>query len=177
MASLPPRLRLAASRYAIVSLRSLALWRVLLGLACVQVVARRWGMLRVFYTETGPYPIAALRERVSAWEIGPLRWVTSERALHVVFALFLLVALAFTAGLWLRVVKWLLLPVLVTLDARTPSMFTGGELVLHLASLYCLFFPLGSVWSVDAWLAERRGAREGETRPTAIQSPAYPLIL
>jgi hypothetical protein len=167
----------AASRYAVVSFKSLALWRILLGATCTHVVLRRWGMLEVFYAGEGAYPVAALGDR-AAWVTGPLRWLSGVPALHAAFALGLLITLAFTLGLWTRVVKWLLLPVLFSLDARAPALFTGGELVLHLQALYAWFFPLGRVLSADDWLARRaRRQTSAEDSPTAIRTFAYPLVL
>jgi hypothetical protein len=135
-------------------------------------------VLEVFYTETGAYPIAALGRGVS-WQAGPLYWVSSPGLLHFVFAACLLVTLAFTAGWGMRYVKWLLLPVLFTLDGRTPPLFTGGEAVLHSQALYVALLPVGSAFSVDAWLgSRRRDARaKGGVHGTAIKTFVYPLVL
>jgi hypothetical protein len=170
-------LKLAALRYAVVSFESLALWRVMLGLACVHVVLRRWGMLGLFYTETGAYPLAALPNQ-PAWTFGPLRWLTTAPELHAAFALCLLITLAFTAGLGTRVVKWLLLPVLFSIDARTPALLSGGAQVLHLQALYAVLFPLGRALSLDSWLKKRATETpNAPPEPTAIQTLAYPLVL
>lgn len=169
--------QVAASRYASISFKSLALWRILLGATCSHVVLRRWGMLEVFYAGDGAYPVAALADR-AAWTAGPLRWVSSVPALHAAFALCLLVTVLFTMGLWTRGVKWLLLPVLFSIDARTPALFTGGELSLHLQALYACFFPLGRVLSADSWLEKRAGRQTSASEdPTAICNFGYPLIL
>lgn len=166
------------SRYTTVSFKSLALWRIALGASCVQLVIRRWSVLDLFYTETGAYPLAAIARGVT-WQAGPLAWVTSPVLLHVIFALCLLVTLAFTTGLGTRYVKWLLLPVLFTLDARTLPLFTGGEAVLHGQALYATLLPMGTVFSVDAWLDSRRAGapRHADSQPSAICSLVYPLLL
>src|SRR5690554_5431000 len=110
----------AFARYATVSLESLALWRIALGATCTYVVLRRWSSVELFYTDAGVYPLDALAE--FTWELGPLRWVSGAAAAHGVFAFCFCVALAFTAGFGTRVVKWLLLPALVTIHARTPQL-------------------------------------------------------
>lgn len=161
------------SRYTTISLRSLALWRIALGATCSQAIVRRWAALDVFYSESGAYPRAALTRGVS-WQAGPLYAVTSDTVLHIAFALCLAVALAFTFGAGTRYAKWLLLPALVTIDARVPPVFTGGEAVLHGQALYAMFLPVGARLSVDAWRAARR--QEAETA-TATRTLVYPLLL
>lgn len=135
-------------------------------------------MLGVFYSEAGAYPIAALERRYT-WQAGPLQYVTSDVALHAVFAVCLLIALAFTAGLFSRVVKWLLLPALVTVHARAWPLFAGGQAVLHSQALYAMLLPVGATLSVDTWLRQRRLEQPAAPapEPTAIRTPAYPLLL
>jgi hypothetical protein len=134
--------------------------------------------LDIFYTETGAYPVAALGRGVS-WQAGPLYWVTSSVTLKLVFASCLLITLAFTAGLGTRYVKWLLLPVLFTLDGRVPPLFTGGEAVLHGQALYATLLPIGAVFSGDSWLTARHRRRPAAdaSEPSAIRSLVYPLML
>lgn len=141
-------------------------------------IVRRWSWLGVFYSETGAYPIAALKHGYT-WQAGPLQYVTSDAALHAVFAVCLLISLAFTAGFFTRVVKWLLLPALVTVHARVWPVFAGGEAVLHAQALYALMLPVGAKFSVDSWLRQRRTDERAEPAPeaTAIRSLAYPLLL
>jgi len=82
----------------------------------MQVVARRWALLDVFYTESGAYPRAVLGQ--VTWQAGPLYWVSSPILLHVIFAACFLVSAAFAVGFGTRYVKWLLLLALVTVDCR-----------------------------------------------------------
>lgn len=96
------------------------------------------------------------------------------------FALCVLIALAFMAGLLTPVVKWLLLPALVTVHARAWPLFAGGEAVLHSQALYAVLLPVGATLSVDTWLRKRRQLKQPTThalQATAIRSLAYPLLL
>jgi hypothetical protein len=142
----------------------------------VLAIVRRWSSLDVFYSEAGAYPIAALK-RGYTWQAGPLQYVTSDAALHAVFAACLVIALAFTAGFFTHVVKWLLLPALVTVHARVWPVFAGGDAVLHSQALYALLLPVGAKFSVDSWLRQRRIDARAEPAPTALRSLAYPLLL
>jgi hypothetical protein len=141
-------------------------------------IVRRWSLLPVFYSEAGAYPVAALK-RGYTWQAGPLQYIASDAALHAVFALCLLITLAFTAGLFTPVVKWLLLPALVTVHARVWPLFAGGEAVLHAQALYAVLLPIGGKLSLDNWLQQRRIDRRAEPAlgSTTIRSPAYPLLL
>jgi hypothetical protein len=138
-------------------------------------MVRRWAALDVFYTESGVYPAAALPSGLT-WEI-PLRWVASPLALHAVFASALLIACAFTLGLGIRLVKWLLLPALFLLNSRVPHLFTGGEVVLHGQALYAIFLPIAEVFSIDAWRSGSRRRATLDPQPTAIASPFYLVLL
>lgn len=141
-------------------------------------IIRRWSLLAEFYSEAGVYPVAALK-RGYTWQAGPLQYVTSDAALHAVFALCLLITLAFTAGLFTPVVKWLLLPALVTVHARVWPLFAGGEAVLHAQALYAALLPVGAKLSVDNWLGQRGTDERAQPARhfTAIRSAAYPLLL
>lgn len=143
----------------------------------MQLILRRWGALDVFYAEAGAYPVASLTND-ERWQAGPLVWVASPAALHVAFAFSLIVALAFTVGAGTRYVKWLLFPVLVSVHARNPVLFTGGEAVLHSQALYVALLPVHARYSVDGWLLCReQGAKLNGSAPSAVSSPVYPLIL
>ena len=137
---------------------------------------QRWSSLDIFYSAAGVYPVAALK-RGYTWQAGPLQYVTSDVALHAVFALCVLIALAFTAGLFTPVVKWLLLPALVTVHARAWPLFAGGQAVLHSQALYAVLLPVGANLSVDTWLRQLRQPTTSALPATAIRSPAYPLLL
>lgn len=109
------------------------------------------------------------------WQAGALRFVESPLPLRAVFAVITLLTLAFTLGFGTKFVKWLMFPALVTIDARLPELFTGGDGVLHIATLYAPLLPLGESWSIDSWA---RGRKFPSFRPpTAIVTFAYPLIL
>ncbi len=176
--------RRAVERYCTVSLRSLALFRIVLGGAAVYCVLRRWPFAELLYSEAGFYTVAGQGGR--AWTLGPLAWVDGGLALHVVFAFILLIALAFTVGAGMRVVRFLLFPALWTLDARAMLAASGSEVVLHLQALYSMALPLAEVWSVDAWLLSKRiglpvaGTASPEKPASAasnVQSAFYPLLL
>lgn len=175
-------IRRGAERYCTVSLKSLALWRILLGGAGAYGVLARWPYVDVFYSESGMYSVAGIGGRW--WVYGPLAWLDGGPAVHVAFALLLAICLAFMAGFQMRFTRYLLLPAMWSLETRASVTACGAEGVMHLQALYSMALPTAEVWSVDRWLRDRRMAssteqpQTGQAPPaTTVRSPFYALIL
>ncbi|HZT83047.1 MAG TPA: HTTM domain-containing protein [Gemmataceae bacterium] len=151
-------------------LRSLAVFRVGLGLLLLADLSVRAGDLEAFYTDAGVLPTAAV----------PNPWALSAHVLSGSFAfqavLFALAA-AFAAALLVgyrtglaTFASWFLL---VSLHARNPVVLQGGDILFRLLLFWGIFLPLGERFSVDAW---RR--REPGPRPvTAFSGATAALIL
>lgn len=145
-------------------LRSLALFRIGLGLILLVDIWQRSLDLEAHYTDFGVLPREALFGpflRPDQWTIhaasGGSVWIT---ALFIVQAL---VAFLFLIGWRTRLMNlfcWLLW---VSLLARNPIVQQGGDLLLKCVLFWGLFCPLGSRWSVDAALNDMDG--EGESGP------------
>ncbi len=165
--SLRARLLEAVRRRIRIDGRSLAAFRVALGLLVLADLARRARNLRAFYTDDGVLPRAALVETT-----GPLHW-----SLHLLSgeawaqALLFLVAGVFAAALVVgyrtrtaTVVSWLLT---VSLHNRVPDVLNGGDVLLRLLLFWAMFLPLGTYWAVDARHRRRdgRGATAGDEDP------------
>lgn len=131
--------------------RSLAAFRIALGLLILADLALRARNLRAFYTDFG-----VLSRRAFISQSDPLHW-----SLHIIFGdvwgqalLFLIagvfaVALAFgyrtsiaTIGSWLF---------LVSLHNRMPDVLNGGDFLLRLLLFWAMFLPLGVRWAVDSY--------------------------
>lgn len=157
------RLKLLAG----VDARSLALFRVALGLVVLADLATRATALEAHYTDAGVLP----REALVAWPFHPL-----HLSLHAlsgelwfvagVFGVHALAALAMVVGWRTRAatfVTWLLYCSLVS---RNEMLLQGSDNVVRLLLFWALFLPLGLRASVD-----RARAPDAEV-PAHVTTPA-----
>ena len=134
-------------------LRSLALFRMALGVMILIDLAMRAVDLNVFYTDWGVLPRGAYLDRFA----NPLRFSIHlmsgvwqfEAALFLIAAIF---ALALILGVRTRlvtIVSWFLL---VSLEMRNPAILQGGDVYFRLLLFWAMFLPLGALYSVDSAL-------------------------
>src|SRR5262245_25220903 len=112
-------------------LRSLAVWRMALGLLLLGGLILRLPEFHAHYTEAGAWPIAAAQEDTPAyWSIYFLHGSAAYVAL--LFGLSALAALALLLGWQTRaatIVSWVLL---ISLQTRNDLMLNGGDVLLRL---------------------------------------------
>lgn len=144
--------RLAADVFS-VDLRSLALFRALLGAVLFVTLLLRFADLSTFYADSGVMPRAWLLMSES-----PLRWslhFANGSALFqgLMLAVQCVAALALLFGYRTRlavVVSWLLL---ASLNSRNPLVLIGGDYLMVALLFWAMFLPIGARWSVDAALS------------------------
>lgn len=136
-----------------IDLRTLALFRILLGTVILVTLVLRLPDLQAFYTDSGVLPRHWLIQADSPW-----RW-----SLHmlnggawfqaVLFAVAILAALAMVVGYrtrWATFLTWLLL---VSVNSRNPLVMIGGDTLMTCLMFWAMFLPLGARASVDAALS------------------------
>lgn len=128
-------------------LRSLAVFRVGLGLVLLVDLGIRATCLRAHYTDFGILPRSAMPESlsVSLHALSGSAWL--QQVLFIVAALF---ALALLVGYHTRlatVISWALL---FSLHVRNPIILQGGDILLRLLLFWGMFLPLGARWSMDS---------------------------
>ena len=96
-----------------------------------------------------------------------LMWTIHSAAL-VVFTLF-------TLGLWTRVVSVLAWFLTLNYCHRLTGALFGLDQVNTMLATYLMFAPCGAVYSIDRWLAKRKG-RAGEVVPSVGTTVATRLI-
>jgi hypothetical protein len=84
----------------------------------------------------------------------------------VSYVILIALSLLFIAGFATRVVTPMLLLFWVALSTNSVFLTNGGDVVIRLALLFCIFADLSRHWSVDAWWCRRRGRTS--IYPTAI---------
>ena len=139
-------------------LRSLATFRILVGLTLISDLIFRASRFGEMYTESGIVPIelskSAFRilcgEEVAS-NVWSIYWANSETAYQAaLFGLAMIFAMMLTTGLFTRLAtlgSWILL---VSLHARNPLVLTSGDFILKMSLFWSIFLPLGARWSLDA---------------------------
>ena len=140
-----------------IDLRSLAAFRIAIGLVLLVDLATRAVDLSDHYTDRGFYPrTARIALEHSDWYDGEIRY---EWSLHMLSgeawaqaALFLLAAL-FAAGLLVgyrtRLCTIASSVLISSLHARNPLVLDAGDTLLRCLMIWSIFLPLGAVYSID----------------------------
>ncbi len=138
--------------------RTLALFRVGLGVLLLADLASRAQFLTALYTDAGMLPRAVLVQHSPEIWRPSLHLLAGGASAQV--ALFLVAAagaLALLVGYRTRVATVLCWGLAYSVQARNPFVHTGGDTVLLQLLFWSMFLPLGMHWSVDRALdtAER----------------------
>lgn len=152
-------------------LRSLAIFRIGLGVLLVVDLINRGFWLSAHYTDAGILPRADLVETV---------WHADWLSIHllnggpipqlVLFVVAGLAALALAVGYRTRLATIVSWGLLVSLHGRNPMILQGGDIVIRLLLFWGMFLPLGARFSVDATLAD--GEPEGQLEEGRVVSMA-----
>jgi hypothetical protein len=136
-----------------IDLRSLALFRVALGLCVLDDIVVRLCDLTVFHTDYGVVPRIAVLELWDPLIITSLHMV-SGGYLYQLALLLVAAAAAFsmTIGYRTRLACVVSFVLLVSVQIRNFAIIQGSDDLLRLVHLWALFLPLGARYSVDATL-------------------------
>ena len=142
-----------------IDLRSLAATRIAAGVYLFCDVVQRMGDASAHYSDSGVFPLEALRE----WWDGKLWWMLTLHSLDsgagwplFVFGIQLIFALLMIIGFQSRfavTMSWLLL---VSMQNRNPMILHGGDQMLRATMFWLMFLPVGARWSLDGSNAIRR---------------------
>ncbi|WP_157884780.1 HTTM domain-containing protein [Halorubrum aethiopicum] len=142
-----------------VDARSLAAVRIALALVILVDLLHRSQDLALFYTDAGVYPVAAYEATYGQYTGVSLHALSGDLwfqgALFVVAGVF---AVAFLLGYRTRLVGFVSLLLLFSLQARNPAVLNGGDRLFRVLLAVALVTPLGERWSIDA--LRRGSARE-----------------
>ena len=133
-----------------VDLRTLALFRVCLGLWVVADLVNRAEFLVAHYTDFGVLPRAAAIAYLSPWRFSIHLINGSAWFQAMVFIVAGLCALSLVAGYRTRIVavaSWFLL---LSLQNRNPILLQGGDNLALMLLFWGMFLPLGARFSIDA---------------------------
>lgn len=160
------RLRIAGWREIFgIDLRTLALFRIGLGLLLIVDLCLRARDLEAHYTDFGIMPRSALPDFLHP---GAITFHAMNGALWCQAALFLIAgafAILLLVGYRSRLVSVVCWMFLVSLQNRNPMILSGEDNLLAVLVFWAMFLPLGARYSVDAALD-----RESDTVPNAFFS-------
>ncbi len=141
--------------------RSLAAFRIGIGVMLLVDVIFRAQTLSAMYTDNGVMPRSLMRELWKDYDaVGLQQWGVGTWSLHALgggagwqIALFLaagIFALMLVAGAYTRLATIASFILLVSVHNRIPLVLTSGDTHLRIVMFWAMFLPLGKLWSVDA---------------------------
>ncbi len=130
-------------------LRSLALFRIALGLLLIADLAWRLPLLASLFSEDGAWPVEAAIAEVPGslslyYLIASPAWTWSLLAVSALSAIALIVG--WKTRLF-TIVSWVLL---ISLQQRNTLVLNGGDTMLHLLLFWGMLLPLGARFSLDS---------------------------
>jgi hypothetical protein len=158
--------------FAPIDLRLVGVMRALYA-ALLLVNVALWGPdLLLWFGESGVMPFEQARslgdpDTLTLFALLP----RTDLTVQVAYALFLVHIVLLGVGLWSRLQAVFTYVWLLSFQHRHVALFDGEDMVFRLLGAAFVFLPIASCYSLDAWLARRRG------RPYARHGSAWALRL
>lgn len=133
-----------------VDIRSLALFRICIGLLVIGDIIFRFQDPVAFYTDEGVLPRNVHIEQYDSW-YSSLYLINGLPIISkILLLLTIFFALLFLIGLCTRFTNIILWILVSSLHTRNPLILTGGDTLLHLLLFWSIFLPLGAKFSMDS---------------------------
>jgi Vitamin K-dependent gamma-carboxylase len=138
-------------------LRSLALFRISLGMCLFVDVFYRLFYINDFYSDFGVLPrAAALEHFLGPWEYSVFLMTGKSELVFVLMALTLVAIAMMTVGYRTRLAAFVTWVLVTSLQTRTQIVLHGGDDLIRVLLFWCQFVPLGAAFSVDRYLNPSR---------------------
>jgi hypothetical protein len=159
--------------------RSLALFRIGIGVLLLTDLFIRVPDLAAMYTDDGMFPRGLIRHHYTGIWHWSFHFLSGGWAVQaVLFGMAGMLALALLAGFktrWAVIGSWLML---LSVHHRVPPILSGADTLMRMLLFWAMFLPLGRAWSLDRWLAQRRGGRVLQTdQGTAFSISSAAILL
>lgn len=170
-----PGMRDGLRRYFALDVRSLAVFRIALGLVLVADAVLRARDFPLMFTADGVFPPPLIRDYFDGdpaqWSLALLwndsRWAAAILATEGIAGACLAAGWRTTTA---TVLAWI---AQVSVFRRTIPAANAGDLLLSCLLFWSCFLPLGAVWSCDA----RRTAGDGRPRAGRVFGPATAALM
>jgi hypothetical protein len=173
-AATPTRDAIPVREFFCFDLRSLALFRVLLGIMLLVDTVDRLGDVRAFYSDDGILPRTAITgtQPMSIHHLfGGEWWPTSLLLVNMVFALMVVVGWRTSVAVF---ICWFLQ---ISIQARFPPAMQGGDQMFRMMLFWSIFLPLGAFWSIDAARRGTPAPRKDVISPASVAYVAQILLI
>jgi hypothetical protein len=132
-----------------IDLRSLALFRITVGLCLLADLLVRLPQIRDFYTDDGVLPRVAITRLGNPWRMS-LHLMSGEYAVQLgLFVVAIVLAIGFIVGYRTRVCAVASWVMLMSMHFRNPMIAHGGDTLMRLLFFWSMFVPLNARWSLD----------------------------
>jgi len=137
-------------------LRSLAAFRICLGVLVVLDLINRSQDLVAHYTDYGVLPRSAMLNEFYRYYYLSLQFINGGGWFQfLIFAISGLCALLLIIGYRTRLMVFLSWLLMLSLQARNPVVLQGGDIEFRLLFFWAIFLPLGARYSIDRALDPR----------------------
>ncbi|MBI1276476.1 DUF393 domain-containing protein [bacterium] len=150
-----------------IDIRSLAAFRIALGLMHLAFILSLLPDIAVFYTDLGAIPRSTVLTLAGDWQINLHFFNGLSLFQGLLFALHGLCALALTIGYRSRIMTFICWLLLISAVNRAPPIMQGSDVLLMCLTFWAVFLPLGVKWGVDAALNTARNTVPGRITSTA----------
>ena len=144
------RLKRGATHRFAIDARSLAVFRIAVGLLIVADVLLRLRNFEVFYTDEGAVPVSVAQELTADYAFSVFFLSGSPSVTFALFLAHLLVGIALIVGYHTRVVTVVAFAFVISLDVRNPLVTSYADTLFRHLLFWAMFLPLGKRFSLDA---------------------------
>ena len=148
--------------FAPTSAKPLAAMRIIFGLLVLFNLALLWVEIDYWFTDAGLLQGTEAQIIAGPMRFSPFLYWQDGTSVRIGFALIGLVAALFTIGFWSRTMAVLLYLGLVAIHHRNIPSTSGADVLLITLAFNLMLGPVGAIWSVDAWLRDRRRGTAAE---------------
>ena len=142
-----------------VDLRTLGVFRFLLGLVCFIDICRRFRYIEIFYSNYGVAPNFFMSDMTSKYSTKAFTLLSSLGTINEVAIFFYIGALFsffFMIGYKTKLSHIITTIIILSIHNRLIILENGGDMVLNSFLIWSIFLPLGSRFSVDRLLSSLR---------------------
>ncbi len=130
--------------------RSLAVFRVFVGLLIVADILLRSRNFSFYYTDDGAMPQSLAMEMTPEGAFSVFFFVSDPTLIALLFVVYGLVGIQLIVGYKTRIATILAFLLVISLDFHNPAVTSYADILFRLLLFWAIFLPLGERWSIDA---------------------------